>query len=209
MTTSSDEVFEQMPHVDREWAGQAITELALRDVSGANIGAAMAEVESHMAEHGGDVRDVFGDPKAYAAELQLPDTEKLSGMQWAGVWLPAILLYTGLSVLLNGVVAVFGGAGLSVVAVGIVLVFLNLAAVAIVRFDLLRFMVAHPVISVVVLTVLTGTLGVLAALAPGPTLDLAPTISIPAGGLVMAAGIALLFRISRRARANGITFPSA
>ena len=61
MTTSSDDLFEQIPHVDREWAGQAITEFALRDVSGANIGAAMAEVESHMAEHGGDcIEGAFG-----------------------------------------------------------------------------------------------------------------------------------------------------
>lgn len=208
MSTSNHELSEQMPHVERSWAEQAITELALRDVSGADIGAAMAEVESHMAEHGGDVREVFGDPKTYAAELQLPDTGKLSGTQWVGVWLPALLMYAGLSVLLNGVVAIFGGAGLSVVGVGLVLVVLILLAVAIVRFDLLRFMVSHPALSVVILALSIGTLGVLASLAPSPTLDLAPAVSIPVGAALVAAGVFLLVRLTRRAQANRLTLPS-
>lgn len=209
MSTSIDELYERIPHIDREWARQAVTELALRDVSGENIGAAMLEVESHMAEHGGDVRDVFGDPKAYAAALELPDTEKLSGSQWVGVWLPAVLMFIGVSVLLNGVVGLFGGGGLSVFSVALVLLVLVAAAVAIVRFDLLRYMVERPVVSGVVLFAVLGGIGVLSSLVPGPTLDLAPVVSLPVGAMVLLAGLLVLVRLRRAADANGIRWPSA
>lgn len=209
MSASIDELYERIPHVDHGWAAQAITELALRDVGGADIGAAMLEVESHMAEHGGDVREVFGDPKAYAAALELPDTEKLSSSEWARVWFPSILIFLGASVLLNGVVGLFGGGGLSVVSLGIVPLVLVMTGVAIVKLDLLRFMVERPVVSGLGLSVLVGGLGALAAFLPGPTLDLAPAVSFPGGAALLAAGLVLLARLRRRADAKGITFPSA
>lgn len=209
MSIPIDELYEDIPHLDREWAQQAITELALRDVSGENIGAAMLEVESHMADHGGHVRDVFGDPKAYAAALELPGTEKLSRPQWAGVWLPAILIFAGMSMLLDVVVVLFGGGGLSMLSVGAVLLVLVAAAVAIVRFDLLRFMVEHPVVSGIVLFVLTGSVGVVTSLVPGSTLELAPVVSLPAGAALLIAGLLLLARLRRRAESNGIRLPIA
>lgn len=208
MTTPIDELYERIPHIDHDWANQAIRELALRDVSGADIGAAMLEVESHMAEHGGDVRAVFGDPKAYAAALELPDTEKLSGTQWVGVWLPAIVMFVGLTVLYNGIVVIFGGGGLSVLSVGIVLIAFVAAAAAIVKLGLLRFMVARPVVSGLALSVVVGSLGVLGTLLPGPELDLAPAVSVPAGAVLFVSGLLLLVRLRRRAGAQGITFPS-
>lgn len=207
MTTPMNDLHARLPHVDQDWASQAMTELALRDVSGTDIGAAMLEVESHMAEHGGEVQAVFGDPKAYAAALELPDTAKLSGKQWVGVWLPAIVMFVGVSMLLNGVTALLGGGGLSVVSVGIVLVVFVAAAAAIVTFDLIRVMVARPVISALVLIVLLGGLGVLASLLPGPEWDLAPAVSIPVGVLVFVSGLLLLLRLKRRAQANQVTFP--
>lgn len=209
MNTPIDELYERIPHVDREWAEHVITELAIRDVSGADIGAAMLEVESHMAERGGDVREAFGDPKAYAAALELPDTGKLSRSQWTVVWLPAILMFAGMSVLLNGVLALLGGGGLSLTPVGIVLVVLVVGAVAFVRFNLLRLMVEHPVLCGVVLFVLIGSLGALASLVPGPTLDVAPSASIPGGGLLLASGLVVLAWLRRRAEADGVTFPNA
>lgn len=209
MSTPIDELYDRMPHVDREWARQAVMELALLDVNGANIGAAMLEVESHMAEHGGDVGEVFGDPRAYAAALELPGTERLSGPQWAGVWLPAVLLFTGMSVLLDGVLVPLGGGGLSILSVGLVLLVLVVAAIAVVRFELLRFMVQHPVVSGVVLAAVVGSVGVLASLVPGPTLDLAPAVSLAAGAVLLGAGTVLLARLRRRSRDDGIRFPSA
>lgn len=209
MTASIDELYERIPHVDRGWATHAITELALRDVSGADIGAAILEVESHMAEHGGDVRDVFGDPKAYAAALELPDTEKLSSSERVGVWMPGILLFLGASTLLNGVVGLFGGGGLSIVSLGIVLLVFVIAVVAIVTFTLFRFMVEHPVVSGLGLVVLIGGTGILASFLPGPTLELSPAVSFPGGAVLLGSGLVLLLRLRRRADAHGITFPSA
>lgn len=40
------------PHVAAAWTEQLLLELRLRDVQGAAIGAALAEVESHCAESG-------------------------------------------------------------------------------------------------------------------------------------------------------------
>lgn len=209
MSASIDELYERIPHVEHGWARQAITELALRDVSGTDIGAAILEVESHMAEHGGDVGEVFGDPKAYAAALELPDTEKLSRSAWAGAWLPSILIFLGGSVLFNGMAGLFGGAGLSVISLGIVLLVLIMAGVAIVKSNLLRFMVERPIVSGLGLFVLIGGLGALAVFLPGPTLDLTPAVSLPAGAILLVSGILLIRRLRRHADANGITFPSA
>lgn len=209
MSIQLEELYERIPHVEREWARQVMTELALRDVSGEHIGAALLEVESHMADHGGQVREVFGDPQAYAAALELPDTEKLSAWQWAGVWLPAVLLFAGMSVLLNAVVALFGGGGLSVFSAVLVLVVLLVAAVAVVRFDLLRFMVRRPVLSAVVLALLTGGVGVLASLLPGPTVDLQPWVGFPLGVVLVAVALLVLQRMRRHAESRGIRLPSA
>ncbi|MGC0273873.1 hypothetical protein ACO0LV_12865 [Pseudactinotalea sp. Z1739] len=209
MSTSIDELYDRIPHVDRDWAARAMTELRLRDVSGADIGAAMAEVDSHMAEHGGDIHEVFGDPATYAAALDLPDTDGLRGSQWVGVWLPSLLLYAGVSMLLGAVVQAFGGGELPLAPMGIVLLVLVAVAWAVVRCDLLRVMVTRPVVSGVVLAALIAGIGVLTALVPGPRLDLAPAVAIPAGGALVAAGILLLERLRRRAVANAITLPRA
>lgn len=207
MNASTHDLYERIPHVDRDWAADAIIELALREVSGADIGAALLEVESHMAEHGGHVSDVFGDPKAYAAALELPDTAKLSAPDWARAWLPAILIFLGVSLLLNGVVSLFGGDGISVVSLGILFIVMVMAGVAIFRFSLFRIMVGRPVISGLVLFGLIAGAGLLAALLPGPTLDLPPAMAMPGGVIVFGLGLALLYRVRQRAEANGVTFP--
>lgn len=60
------------PHVEPAWADAFVLELRLRGVSGAAIGAALAEVDSHCAESGEPAVGAFGDPVAYARELGLP-----------------------------------------------------------------------------------------------------------------------------------------
>lgn len=160
-----------------------------------------------MAEHGGDVSDVFGDPKVYAAALELPDTAKLSAPDWARAWLPAILIFLGVSLLLNGVVSLFGAGGLPVVSLGVLLIVMVLAGVAIFRFSLFRVMVGRPVTSGLVLFAFLAGAGLLAAILPGPTLDIPAAVSIPGGGIVFGLGAGLLYRVRRRAEANGVTFP--
>lgn len=66
--------FEQelAPHVEKRWAESFIVELRLQGVSGKNLGAALAEVNSHCAESGESAQQVFGDPVEYAKSLHLP-----------------------------------------------------------------------------------------------------------------------------------------
>src|SRR5690625_765410 len=208
MNAATDDLYERIPHVDRDWAAQATTELALREVGGADIGAALLEVESHMAEHGGDVSEVFGAPKVYAASLELPDTAKLSGAEWTRIWAPSLLIFLGTSLLLNAVVRFFGGGGFSVVSVGALAVLIAVAGAVIFRFNLLRVIVGRPVVSGLVLFALIVGVGLLTALVPGPRLDVPPAVAIPGGVIVCGLGIALLYRVRRRAEADGVTFPS-
>lgn len=209
MTTELEDLHARLPHVEREWARQVMVELALRDVSGDRIGAALLEVESHMAEHGGAVRDVFGEPQPYAAALELPETERLRAWQWAGVWLPAVLLFAGMSVLLSAVVAAFGGSGLPVFSAALVLALFLIVALMVVRFGLMRIMLQRPVTSAVVLALLLAGVGVAASLLPGPSLDLHLGVAIPAGAIPVVAALMLLHRMGRRAQSQGVRLPSA
>lgn len=86
-------------HVDLAWAHGLILELRLRGASGADIGAARAEVEAHMAERGGDVRAAFGDPQEYAAALQLPDSQRWTRTD--RIWLFPTLVAFGIGAFLT------------------------------------------------------------------------------------------------------------
>lgn len=55
--------------VDETWAGQFTDEMRLRGASGAEIGDALAVVETHCRESGEKADDAFGRPRAYAASL--------------------------------------------------------------------------------------------------------------------------------------------
>lgn len=65
---------EVAPHVDPRWAEDFILELRVSGVSGADVGAALAEVESHCAESGAEAEEIFGPATEYARGLGLdPD----------------------------------------------------------------------------------------------------------------------------------------
>ncbi len=46
------------PHVEQDWAADFVLALRLRDVPGAAIGAALAEVDAHCADAGEGARGV-------------------------------------------------------------------------------------------------------------------------------------------------------
>lgn len=65
---------ENAPHVDPRWAEEFILELRVSGVSGEDVGAALAEVESHCAESGAEAAETFGPAAEYARGLELdPD----------------------------------------------------------------------------------------------------------------------------------------
>lgn len=70
------------PHVDQRWAETFIVELRLVGVTGARIGEALSEVESHCGESGQGADQAFGDPVAYARTLPVitADTHSTGGV---------------------------------------------------------------------------------------------------------------------------------
>ncbi|GAB3040904.1 hypothetical protein [Sediminivirga luteola] len=60
------------PHIDPRWSEEFILELRLTGVSGKQIGAALAEADSHCAESGESAEEAFGAPAVYARSLDLP-----------------------------------------------------------------------------------------------------------------------------------------
>ncbi|MEK8228436.1 hypothetical protein NKG05_23990 [Oerskovia sp. M15] len=148
-------------------------ELRLLDVPGDVLGAALAEVESHCAESGEKASEVFGDPVAYARSLDLP-------VQPAGRWdVVTVLGPVGSQVLGMLVLGWGGGAAVNAwrtgeadatvgLTVGMLLmvVVLGVALLLLARHSstVLRRVLDRPVVSWLVLTLLTGSLGVGAVL---------------------------------------------
>src|SRR3954451_7661678 len=62
----SPEVHELVPET---WKSALVLSLRVRDVSGARIGEALAEVEQFCLDSGMDAQDAFGAPDEYAARL--------------------------------------------------------------------------------------------------------------------------------------------
>lgn len=100
-----------IPHAPRgpvldSWREGFVLELRSRDVSGARIGDALAEVDSHCAETGQDPEAGFGDPVTYAAALaeSLPADDRIAAVA------PAALVASGLAIFL-GVVLLLAGLG--------------------------------------------------------------------------------------------------
>lgn len=53
------------------WLEELTLELRMREVSGAAIGDALAQVRAHLAESGESAEEAFGTPEQYASELNL------------------------------------------------------------------------------------------------------------------------------------------
>lgn len=101
-----------IPHAPRgpvldSWREGFVLELRSRDVSGARIGDALAEVDSHCAETGQDPEAGFGDPVTYAAALaeSLPADDRIAAVA------PAALVASGLAIFCGGVLLLSGLGG--------------------------------------------------------------------------------------------------
>lgn len=116
----------------RTYREQLLLALRLRDVPGARIGEALAEVESHVAETGEDPAEAFGPPAQYADSLAGASTDRPAQPWWrlftgrdalvaatcgVGGW----SLASGVGGLGGGTAATFGLPALLCVVVGAVL----------------------------------------------------------------------------------------
>jgi hypothetical protein len=179
------------PHVDAGWADAFAVELRLRGVSGSDVGAALLEVESHMAERGGDVAAAFGDPRAYAVSLDLPDTAawtpgqvvRLLGQLSLGI-VAAVLLVTGLPAVVRDT-----GARVDVGMLGVILIAHLLVAGALVRWGgpILRAATERVLASAVVAVLGVVAVVAIAVLVPGPELTVTPAAALVGGALAAAA----------------------
>ncbi|GAB3177186.1 hypothetical protein GCM10027060_01090 [Nesterenkonia halophila] len=104
------------PHVDREWAGDFIVELRLHGVAGDDIGAALAEVDSHCAESGEPAGEAFGDAGEYARSLGLPETEEQATAAVLRRTLPTLVQLAGMLAVITAAPEIAAGQAMSVTA---------------------------------------------------------------------------------------------
>lgn len=74
----------------RRWFDDFTMELRLLDVPGATIGDAVASAREFLADAGGSPHEIFGDPRTYAASLDLP-RNRMSRSGWAALLVPSCL----------------------------------------------------------------------------------------------------------------------
>ncbi|PZR53101.1 hypothetical protein DNL40_08835 [Xylanimonas oleitrophica] len=94
------------PHVDERWAESFLLELRLQGVGGDDIGQALAEVDSHVAESGTPADVAFGDPAAYARSLELPQSEQQAGRSVLQMLLPNAVSFAGMMLAITSAPAV-------------------------------------------------------------------------------------------------------
>ena len=197
---------ETAPHVDEQWAERVLLELRLRGVSGADIGAVLAEVDSHCSESGATAAESFGDPAEYAHSLDLLTEPRLSGRDVVPVAAPMAPQILGMLLVVWSAGGVRSGAPVDVtaghlvvvaaLAVEIALALRSLDAVLAlaVRRPVLLWLVfmAAVIVPATVMLVLDDVLLRLPALGTAAT-----------GALLLLAGVLL----ARRGRAAGGVVP--
>lgn len=78
------------PHVEQKWANDFVLALRLRDVSGAAIGAALADVDAYCADSGESAREAFGDPTAYAQSLAFSAEGEIATVDRSDIGAPVL-----------------------------------------------------------------------------------------------------------------------
>lgn len=215
--TQHHTIEDRVPNIDRAWCDACIVELRLRGARGADIGAALLEVESHMAEHGGDVAQEFGPARDYAASLDLPDSQQFTRTEIVAMAVRGVLTTLGLWLSIAGVFAIARGeaAQVSLVAAAVLTGAVTVVTVVLARHSerILRWLLDHIVgtlLVVVAAATLAGGLAALAATAPGPSISLTGVATLLVGVVMIAAG-ALWWLQTRRSQGSddAITFPVA
>jgi len=210
-----NELANRAPHVDRAWVDDFVTELTLRGSDGRAIGAAVLEVESHMADRGGDVEEEFGAPREYAASLEIPDTQKFTRSEAAFAVAQSLFATLGVWLALTGIAGFFIGSAKIGMLTGVTLA-LSIVIITITlmrwRGPLLRAIVDRPIRATIVMAMLISAIGLLAALSttllPAFVVDTAPVIALGIGVALLLVW-ALLFFVARNRSGDraALTFP--
>lgn len=189
-----------LPHLDPQWVQEVIVELRLRGASGDHIGQALAEVESHMAEAGGDVADTFGNPKDYAAMLIFPEPDGASLRAMVRTVVTTLLIVVGAFVGTSALTLVtkdtFEISVLSVVVLVVAALALCLA-MALSR-SFFRFLVEHLWVLMVAIGIIGGLTALPLLIDGAPTVTITPWLGVVVGVLLSAAGFTWAVVSSRR-----------
>lgn len=189
--TSRQHAFERRtaPHVDPAWSRALLLELRLRGAGGAEIGAVLAEVDSHCAESGESAAEAFGPAVDYARTLDLhgdQDTDTRALLAGAG---QSVLQVVGMLGILWGFRPWLAGDLLDLTGGHLALLsgIVALLAVVVWRVDaVLRAVVDHPVV-----TWLVSMVGIALAVVVLRVLD-DVAIRLDAGWATLVAGGLLL-----------------
>lgn len=170
--------------VTRRWFDDFTMELRLRDVPGETIGDAVASAREFLADSGGTPAEVFGDPRAYAENLDLP-RNPMSPSAWAALLVPSCLGMLGFFTVAAAVSS--SDASVQVTLSGFLLILTGLAGAACAPI-LMGFIVRRPMWLVVLAG---GTFGVLQVLIALLAKDVV-LFTLPAVPLALLGGAVLL-----------------
>lgn len=144
---------------DKKWLDNFALELRLQNVSGPDVGDALAHVESYCADSGETPSEAFGDPVEYAQQLELrpddPETDLHRRLRYA---LPSLAGLIGLFVFLPTIPALYRGGPVTIniwqagfillLAVILIAAVANLGTLVRNRWVLIAFAVAGPLCGV-------------------------------------------------------------
>lgn len=178
---------------DKKWLDNFTLELRLQNVSGQDVGDALAHVESYCADSGETPAEAFGDPGQYAQELGLrPDDPEPALRRRLREALPPLTGLVGLLVFLPAAPAVYRGAPvtINVWQIGFILLLVaifiaaiaNLGALVRNKWALGAFAVAGPLCGVGI-----AVSGTTAAGSPALVLPALPVVITAAVVIVAAA----------------------
>lgn len=195
------------PNVDPVWSDAFILEARLQDLTGAQIGDALAEIDSHVVDSGEDPHEAFGDPADYARSVAATGGRAEDG-GLASVVLPALLQTLGMIAVLNALrpaadgqpfelsVGLLATAGLLVVVFGLLAGFAS---------KVVRFVIEHRVVSVVAFVLVIAGL-VATQLIPGVVAEV-PALWVVVGGIVVIVAGTLLGLLRLRSTEDPVESP--
>lgn len=198
------------PHVERKWAEKMVIELRLQGVAGPDIGAALAEVESHCAESRQTAKAAFGDPVEYARSLELkPD----AGQEPAAIGrlvAPLIVQLIGFSAVLTAVPALRRGTPVDVQAGQVVwlLAFIAVAAGLVLAAEsILRLLLQRPVVGMLAGAALMLLLVMPSILLPWSVAQVPALLVLVLGLVLLAGGAAWAWQRDPAEPSDAITSP--
>lgn len=191
------------PHVDCEWIQDFTLELSLRGVSGDDIGAALAEVDSHCAESDEPAEQAFGPARDYARSLNLPASpEQAPGGLFKTV-LPSIGQLLGMMLMIWSAPGLGTGEPATVSA-GMLVVFAIVAAFILVinwkAVAVTGFVAGHRLLSFGMMVLFLAILVLPAFFLRGTAAELPPLYLLITGAALLAVATVTEYARSRTSR---------